>query len=228
MGLQRKIDKEAFDKLSDATKEFYHKVGENYILDLDGEDENVTAHKNETAAEKAKRIALEQELAKLRGEKTAADEAAMKAAGDIAGLETAWTAKLTSAVETEKQNTARYVGMVESMMIGNMAEEMGMKLSSKAGKLLAPLIRARLGVDMTGDEPAIVIKGADGKPSTMTREQLHEEFFNNKDYSGIIDGSKASGGQTANKPSQPASQGNNVTDLSKMSAASLVAHLDGQ
>lgn len=235
MALARKLKKEEFDKLPEAIKGEYLKVGENYVLDLSGEDEALTAARGETTAEKKRRLELEDQLRQLGVDAATAREEALRAAGDIAGLEKEWQGKVEAARNEGSSAATRYVGMVERLLIDSTAGDMAKGLSSRGHKLIQPLIRDRMGVDMTGDEPVLFVKGPDGKRSEMTPDALRQEFYSNADYAAIIDGSKASGGGNGNgqrqQPSQSQQQNGafrteQPNDLSKASPADLVAHIN--
>lgn len=184
MAMKFKINKAAYDKLSDEFKGEYI-AGENdgeYVLDVSdlptGED--VGPVKRALEAERTAHKATKTKL-------TAA-EATIAAAPDVEALK----------AEHGKE-VGKYKGFTEKTLIDNAALALASKIST-APALLLPHIKARLVADVTGDEPVTKVIGADGKPSDMTLDKLGEEFVANADFKTIIKASNGSGGGTPPNP----------------------------
>jgi hypothetical protein len=238
MALKKKITKAEFDKLSKDLQSEYVEDGEGYRLDVDGEEDTGAlkrAKDRETqlrkdAEKKAKE--LEDKLAEIDG-----NDARKK--GDIETLEKQWKEKhqkeiekLKTEHETEKttltERIGKYEGNIKKQLVDNVALQLATKLNSKSPKVLLPHIKERLMADLEGDEPVTKILGSDGKPSKLTIEQLEAEFVANKDFAGIIIGSKASGSAgNGNKPNGSANNSSDqqAPDLSKMNPKDLAEHM---
>jgi len=238
MALKKKVTAAEYAKLSDAKKEDYIEDGDGgYKLDVEGDEDTGALKRAKDREVQARKDAekraqeAEDELAKLSG-----DDARKK--GDIATLEKQWTekkdkeiAKIRADHELEKTALTEKVGKFETNarknLIDNVALQLATKLNPKSPKVLLPHIKERLIADLDGDEPVTKILGADGKVSNLTVDQLEAEFVANKDFAGIIIGSKASG-SAGNPP--PGSANNSDSneqpkDLSKLSPKDLAAHI---
>lgn len=232
MALARKLTKEQYDALPDVLKAEYIAKGSEYVIDLSGEDDGVNAMRTARDHEKTARQTAEQRLREIEenAQKTA-DELARKNK-DVEGIDAAWQRKLDEATSKAGEQTTKLQGYLKKTLVDAKAMELATGLSSKGSKLLLPHIQSRIVADFDGEEPVARILDATGKPSTMTFEQLREEFYANADYAAIIDGSKASGGapskpDTGRAPT-PTFGNKPNNDLAAMSAADLVAQLDAQ
>lgn len=230
MALKRKITKEAFDKLSkDLQAEYVEKDGE-FILDVDGgndddgalrraKDREVQARKD---AEKRAKEA-EEKLAEIEG-----DDARKK--GDIETLEKKWKGDLEAERAAHKATTDKYQGAFKKSLVDAKSVEIATAIS-KAPKLLSRVIRDRLTVDFEGDEPVTKVLDAAGKVSDMTLDDLQKEIVANPDYKDIILASKASGGagKTSQKPGGGApTQPEKTADLASMTPQQLADHVKAQ
>ena len=238
--MKKKIDKAAFDKLSDELKALYTLVGKDYVLQLEDDNDETPPREDETGPSGAK-LALERKhrkaaekrandaetaLETLQGEKETSSNtvATMKASHD----------KKVAKLEKERDDAIllhkNYVG---GKLMDEAANTIAGKLT-KSPKLLMPHLTARLAVDYDGDTPTVVVLDAKGAKSAATLEDLTKEFRDNKDFAGIVTASQASGGGasrpgvTAPVGSAPASgnqhQQQNVS-LTKMSPAELAAEV---
>lgn len=224
MALKKKITKAEFDKLSDAIKGEYKADGDEYKLDLDG-DEDVTALKNAKEHEKAARKKAEKELKEAQERLEAIEEEKNKGAGNVEALEKSWKTKLETKEAEAKAKVDKLTAALTNKIIGGEAQKLALELSPKAHKLLIPFIEKRLQADLEGDEPKMRILDKDGKPSALTLEDLKKEFVDNADFSAIIVGSKATGGAGADKRMNNGGAGsdnNKPLDLSKASPKAIV------
>jgi len=235
MALKKKITKAEHEALAAHFKSEYVEDGDGYRLDVEGEEDTgalLRAKTRETELRKEAEANLKKlqdaESERQRQLDTLTESEARKA-GDIATLEKGWQAKLDTQ-KTEYEAKLGKVGkFVDTTLRDNVAIKLAGELSPKHSALLLPHIKARIGVDSTGDEPKTVILGADGKASELTLDGLKAELVANKDYAGIIIASQASGGANSKTPSTPNGSadglGNKPTDLSKLSGAELAASL---
>jgi hypothetical protein len=211
MALARKISKEIFDKLAAEIQKEYKKDGDDYSLDVEGEDDygalSRAKDREKEAARKLKDQLKEAEdrIAALTDE----NEGSARRQGDIKTLENSWKEKLEKQKKEDKDKIDKLSGHIRNTLVDAKALELATKLSPKNAKVLLPHIKARLIADMDGDEPATRVLDAAGKPSALSVDDLHAEFVANKDFSGIIDASKASGG--AGQPSRQAGSAPNAS-----------------
>ncbi len=230
MALKRKLNKEAFDKLSkDIQSEYKEKDGE-YVLDIDG-DEDTGALKRARDREKQKREDAEKERDELREQVEASADLGARKKGDIETLEKQWKKKSDDAEAVSSAKIAKLTAHTTKTLIDGTAASLAAKISTVPA-LMQKAIKERLTVDYDGDEPTLRILGADGKASAMTIDDLSKEFVANKEYSGIIVGSKASGGGAAkdgfSKPNGGAGQQNQTdkpASFSSMSPRDLAASI---
>lgn len=179
MALKFTINKAAYDALPDAVKSEYiagEKDGE-FQLDVSGlpQGEDVGPVKRALESERTKNKAL-------KGEKDAL-QATIDAAPDVAALEA-----------KHAKEVGKYKTFTEKTLLDGTANTLAAKISTVPA-LMSKELKGRMEVDLTGDEPIVRFKGADGKVDpNLTAEKLSAEYVANKDFSTIIIGSKASGG----------------------------------
>ncbi|CAA2409737.1 Phage putative scaffold protein [Xanthomonas phage Suba] len=200
MALKRKITKDQYEALAENIR-FEYKAGESdgeFVLQTEG-DEDIgalkrahTRTKDALAQSEAKRDELE-----IRIEKMESNPA--RKTGDIEALERQWNAEKA---ESDGKFTAK-ISALSSRIIDSALNTAAMGLSEKIAttgnaKILLPHIKARISAELDDNDNVVVkVLGQDGKPSDLTIDKLGEEFVANKDYSGIIQGTKASGGAGA-------------------------------
>lgn len=229
MALKKKLNKEEHAKLSDVLKAEYIEDGDGFRLDVDG-DEDTGALKRAKDRESQLRKDAEKALKEAQDQLDALGTDDARKKGDIATLEKSWQTKLDTQKAEYEGKLGKLTGHTTKNLVDNVAIQLANDLSKSSPKVLLPHIRARLQADFEGDEPKTRILDKDGKPSAMTIDELKAEFVADKDFSGIITASKASGG--AGKPSQNGGgapnfngQSDKPADLSKMNATQLAAHL---
>lgn len=198
MALKAKIKKSAFEKLSDELKKEYKVDADddsNYNLEVDGlEDTGSLKRAKDREQQRAKeaeeeRDSLREQVSKLEKGK----------AGDVVKLQTKYERDTETLKTQHTEALSKRDGFITKSLTTGLAERISAALNPKAPKVFVPHIEKRISVDLTGDEPKIVILGADGKASALTPETLQAEFVANKDFAGMIVGSKASGGAGATK-----------------------------
>lgn len=142
--------------------------------------------------EKNRELIAEKGQAKSEAQK-AAEEAAKKA-GDVDALEKSWQEKLDSAVSEKDAQIAKLQATVGDMTSGAAARKMAADIALPgSADVLMPHIERRLKTEM-GDGGAIVrVLDRDGKPSALSIEDLQKEISEDKAFSPLIVGSKATG-----------------------------------
>ena len=200
MALKQKIDKTAFDSLSDELKKEY-KLGDNgaYTLDLDGvEDVGALTRardreKEEAKKERARAEAAEKERDTLKNALGTTEEERARKAGDIVALENSWKSKSDEAVGTERKARERLEGALKARLVDDEATRIATAISV-APAVILPHIKQRLTADLDAAVPTTRVLDAHGALSALTLEDLSKEFIANPAFSAIIVGSKSTGG----------------------------------
>ena len=213
--LKFKIDKKAYDALSDEMKAEYisgDSEGQ-FVLDISGlpEPEDTAPIKRALEREKETVKTLKREKGDL--------QAKVDEAPDVEAMTTKHAAEVK-----------KYKDFTEKTLLDGTATAMATKIST-VPTLMSKAIKERLVVDLEGDVPTVKIKGVDGQISAdLTLEKLSQEFVANKEFSGIMIGSKASGGGAPNPTIKPLGggapkDGEQAVDLSKLSGADMAARI---
>lgn len=192
MALKKKLTKAEYEKLSDALKSEYISDGDDYKLDLDG-DEDTGALKRAKDRETQLRRDAEKKAKELEEQLAAISDTDARKKGDIETLEKSWQKKEGETKAAYDARIAKLEGHIKTSLVDTVASQIAHKISS-APALILPHIKARLAADLEGDTPLTKVLDKDGKPSAFTVEDLTKEFLANKDFSAIMIGSKASGG----------------------------------
>lgn len=199
MGLKYKLDKEAYDALSDELKGAYEEVGDKgeYRLKVEGYDDPAELRRardrEKQAAQAAKeRIAeLEAKLAQIEGDDN-------RKRGDIDALEKSWREQKEKAVAEKEEELKKRDRIIQRVFRTNVADAMAKEIST-VPVAMARLIQDRLVVEIENGEPVTRVLDKSGKPSALTVDDLKKELVADPDLLGMIKGSKASGsGATAN------------------------------
>lgn len=175
---------------ADVAKE-YKEVDGKFVLDIEGDslDPLVNAKNHEKTA----RQQAEQKLQAAQDQLDEMRRGAIPKA-DVEALEGSWKSKLTEAQQKAKDRETKLVNQVHGLTIGSTAASIAAEIST-APDLLRPEIERRLAVEETDDGRVIVrVKGADGKPSALTLDELKAEVKADKRFAPVIIGSNASGG----------------------------------
>lgn len=225
MALKSKIDEESFKKLSKDIQAEYTKVGDEYILDVEGfEDasEMRRARDREKADAKELRKQLKEANTKIEELSDPAKER------DIAKIENGWKEKLENTTKEIGGKLSKKNEYIIKTMKNGFAKAMAAEIST-APSLISKIIEERLSVefDPETDEPSLHIVGSDGK-SQIKPEQLKKELTGNKEYASIMIGSRASGSGGADHRDSPGGAGTlqkPEADLSRIPAKDLAAHL---
>ena len=227
MALQKKITKEVFDKLPKALKSEYVEKDDEYILDIEG-DEDTGALKRAKDREAQKRREAEKKLKEAQQELDDLQDNDAKKRGDIETLEKSWKEKDEKKDKEHQEKLAAKDKFIHSSLVDAKALEIATKIATPGNSaLLLPHIKARLATDLEADTPVTKVLDSDGKVSALTVAELEQEFVANKDFASIITGSKASGSGTAGNDKLPkggASSGDEM-DLSKATGSELVERI---
>jgi hypothetical protein len=226
MALKYKIDEETYNKLSKDFKSEYKKVGDEYVLDVEG-GEDTGALKRAKDHEKASRVKAEAEANKLKEqvEEIQAELEAMREKSkeggkkgdqkDVEALEKSWQAKLAKKEKELGDKVTSLSTLLQKQLVDSVAMTMASTLAGTNAELLLPHIQRRLAAEISDGAAITKVLGADGTPSALTVEELQKEFLSNEKFSSIVIGSKASGGSAGGRKG---SGGGAPKKLSEMSA----------
>lgn len=201
MKLKRKISQSELEQLTKELQELYTKVGDEFVLDLDdtafetlkSEKASLKKELDDYKAQEEERIRKAEERAKKK-----AQEEYEKAKGDkdVEAIEKSWTDKY-SKLETEFNGLQeKHNNYVTKSLVENAVSAMANEISTHPS-LISPHIRSRLGADLTGDTPKLVVLDENGQRSALTIDELKKSFVDNKEFSAIIKATSANGGAKA-------------------------------
>lgn len=223
MALKKKLDKAAYEKLSDVLKAEYKEDGDDYVLDVEGgDDAGELRRANERLKQEKKDLAAKAKDAQEKLDALGDDDARKR--GDVVTLEKSWGEKLKQ--ETDKRDAviAKQKAHIQRQLVDNVAAKIAGDISD-APALLIPHIKSRLSADFDGDEPVTRVLDATGKPSAFTVDDLKKEISTDKTFAVIIRGSKSSGsgasGQQKIQAGGLQQYGNNNPDQQNLNPASM-------
>lgn len=214
-----KLTEEEYKKLSKDLQSEYAKDGDDYVLkleDSDGEDlSNLRSAKDH---EKKKRQEAEKKIKDLQKEKDDLEEkyeqlesSGTGAIKDKEALEKSWKTKLEKTEAKLKAEVDKRDSQIRKIMVEDKAREIAARISTTP-KAMERILRDRITIEEDGEEFAIRILDKDGKPSALSVTELEKEMLSDKELSGIIKGSQASGGG-AEKGGQGGGGAFNVADF---------------
>ena len=209
--MKRKIDKAAFDALSDAIKALYKEKDGMYVLDLeDGEDDAAELKRAKDREVQARKEA-EKKLKELQDKLDEGSTLDAKKKGDIETLEKSWKEKLEKRESELLAKIKTKDAFIQKTLVDSVASSMSSKLAGDKAHLLSLHIKQRLVADVEGDVPTTKVLDANGNVSALTIADLEKEFVANKDFSAILVGNKANGsGAPVNNQQKVNSGANNL------------------
>lgn len=230
MAVKFKITKAAFDKLSDDMKKEYTQDDDEkgYTLDVSGlpdpEDTGALKRANERLKADLEEATTERDAIQVKLDE--ADKNKGKPERDVERLTTRYEKKL---LDAKTEADAKISGLKDKISTSLKSAEAG-RIAAKIStvpKLMQEHVMSRLTVEFDADDVPTLKVLKDGKASDLTGDKLGEELVANKDFAGIIIGSKAKGGGAANTSVPPAGSTHSEapTDLSKASRGDLVEHM---
>lgn len=221
MKLKRKISQSELEQLTKELQELYTKVGDEFVLNLDDTAFETLKAEKKSAEEKLAKYEQEEEERIRKAEERAkkkAQEEYEKAKGDkdVEAIEKSWTDKY-SKLETEfKGLQEKHNGYVTKSLVETAVTTMANEISTHPN-LISPHIRSRLGVDLTGDSPKLVVLDENGQRSALTVDELKKSFVDNKEFSAIIKATSANGGAKAGASSPSGTPTSETKRLGEMS-----------
>lgn len=201
MALKRILTAAEFEALRPELKTEYKPSGDGFTLDL-SDYEDPAALKRAKDHEKEARKAAEKKakdtedaLALLTEERDGLLTRAIPR-GDVEKLEASYKTKLAAREAELTKQIEGMRGTLNTMLVDNVATSLAAKIST-APAVMLPHIRARLAAEHAEGKSSTRILDRDGKPSAATIDDLEKEFLANKDFAGILVGSKGSGSGAA-------------------------------
>ncbi len=185
-----KITKEQYDALTAEQKKLWKAEGEGFTLV--GDTEIAAEARRAKDREKLRADTAESKVTELEGRLTELEGGDAKKRGDIQAIEKSWDDKLQAEKKKNEKTVGTLKSQLEKVMIDGAISAIAAEIFTNP-KRDARLLSDRVYVDYEGDTPVVRIKDKEGKPSALTIEDLKKETVDNKDYSDILIGSKASG-----------------------------------
>ena len=184
-------------EVEESLQSLYKKVGDEYVLELEDDEEDRFRAKH-GEAEKHRKAAedkvndLTSEMKSLKTKLEELENGGHRKAGDVEALEKSYQKKL----EDQKGEYEKKLGAVNShlqeILVDGVANTLAAELSESPSVLL-PHIRSRLTADLEGDKPSTKVLDKDGKPSASSLDELKNEFINNQEFAGVIKAGMGSG-----------------------------------
>lgn len=216
MALKLKLKKEEFDALSEDIKKEYKKDGDGFKLDVD--DVEIAAEMRRARdREKQAKEAAEQKVTELETRIEQLEEVGAKKSGDITEIEKGWQKKLDKIKTESEAKVTTLKSQLEKVMVDNALKDIATEIFTKPNRDVR-LLKDRVYVEYEGEEPIVRVRGADGKASALTLDDLKKETLDNPEYKDILVGSKAtgSGGAGGNKGGGAAKQPNEYTEAERV------------
>lgn len=196
--LKMKLD--TLEGVDDALQGLYEKTDDGYALKVEGVEDTGALKRakdrEKQAAREAKERAeaLESELSELRKAFEETQHQGAKDSGDIEALEKSWSDKLAKREKELLGKLSETEQQLNGVLVDGKAATLAAELAVEgSAPVLQRLIKDRLGVDMRDGKAVTVVLDDEGKPSAATIDDLKKEFSENKAFSPLISGSKASG-----------------------------------
>lgn len=197
MTLKRKIDKAAFEALSDETKGHYKEKDGSYFLEAD----DAAGLESALEAQKAKNTELSNKLAELSAkldeinqQKQQADADKNRKNRDYDALEADYNRKIDELKAKNDEAQANLRKQIEKMLVDNKALSIANEVFGENAEIMLPHIKNRLQANFDGSEPTTRVLDAKGQPSANSIEELQKEFLDNPRYAHIVVGTRGSGG----------------------------------
>lgn len=192
-----KLTKDIWTLLPAATQALFSQVGG--ADEYDNGEENAAGLKSALTKERDAVKTTKDTLKALETERdelqTRIDQGADKGKADIDAINKSWQKKMDTATLAATEASNKLTSSLRKLTVGAEARKLAAELATPDSvDLLERFIQDRLDADLDGDTPALRILDADGKPSASTIDDLKKEFLADKRFSGILTGSRASGG----------------------------------
>ncbi len=192
MALKKKVTKAEFDGLAEGVKLCYKVSGDEFVIDIEGDDGTDWQLKRQIEADHRKKAetkitVLQEELDNLRRGAIPKD--------DVAALEKSWGDKLVARETELKGEIDLLTGAIGNTTVKHVATEISQMFLAPAAVM--SMIAGRLKSEITNGVAVTRVLDKNGQPSAMSVEDLKNEFKADASFAPILVGSKASGGGAA-------------------------------
>lgn len=190
MALDYKVD--SLEGMEESIASLYRQTDNGYVLDVQGvpasNAEDVTGLKSALEKVREERNNLRDEKKQAEESSRKSKEEAAKKSGDVESLDKQWKEKYN-------QDTQRLQNSLNNVLVDKVATEISSSLAiSGSAEVLYPHVKSRLSVNYDDDgNPMTQVLDKDGKESSLTLGELKKEISEEKAFSPILAGSKASG-----------------------------------
>lgn len=186
----------SLDGLSDVVKAEYKQVGDEFHLDVEGDDsaQQIEHWKGKHRIAEEHREKAEKKNKELEDNRDNMLRGAIPKA-DVEALEGSWREKVTKA-ETERDEARKaHDTEVAGLTVGATADQVARELFTVPG-VMKEVVRKRLTTEVVDGVRQVRVKDASGKPSAMTLDELKAELKANPEYAGVVIAGKGSGGNS--------------------------------
>lgn len=190
MALKRILAAAAYALLNDAVKSEYKQVGEEYHLDVEGEDFSHVVQKKGIAEQH--RRAAEQRVEELENTLNEMRRGNIPK-GDVEALEASHNARYAARDKAATEREGVLMGAIEASMREGRALAIAKDISN-APDLLAPVLQNRMKVVEKDGRFELQVIDKLGVAGVMSLDDLVTEVKADARYASVIIGSKASGG----------------------------------
>ena len=198
MALKRKLSKEEFDILDETTKALYKEKGSDYVVDLEGDDDNGEL-KRALDRVREENKGNKELVAKLTKQIEELDQNDARKRGDIQTLEKAWNDKFVARETELTQKIEQMNSLAKSKIVDSIISPIAAKFTTPS--LVSKAIHDRVDDDFSGEEPVVRFLDGSGKPTAKNAKEFEKEILENPEYKSILIGSRASGStRSSGKP----------------------------
>lgn len=230
MTLKKKIDAAAFDALPEAVQSLYKEDGDDFVLDIEADEDDNGGDDLKTELERIKlKRDLESEHRKtaetrLRDvqkqlkelEKRVQEDGDNKhrKAGDVEALDKSWKEKFEAREAELIQEADSLRNGIKEVLVHSKAVEIASRISS-VPDLLAPVIASRLTVDYGDGKPQTRVVDAAGNLSASTLQDLEKEIAGDKRFASVIIAGNGSGGGGRGNPGKGGAPDKKLSEMSE-------------
>ncbi|RKZ45102.1 MAG: hypothetical protein DRQ58_10795 [Gammaproteobacteria bacterium] len=205
-----KYQLDSIDDLDESQKGLYEKIGDAYVLKIEGLDdlglkiENVDGLKTAMQHERDQAKSAKSALQKLKKEtekkdaETAAKEA--EASGDIEKIKENIRGVFQKDIETLDQIISKQSKKLSQLLIRDEANRLAHEIAvdTDAVEILAEHINNRLTIEEKDGDYVTVVIGDDGKPSGLSMKEYQSSLQTNKSLARLLKSSNGTGSGASN------------------------------
>lgn len=189
MALEKQISKAQFDALPSHFQSEYKASGENFVLDIVGDDGIDWKRKREIEAEHRRKAEKDRDDA---NEKLDEMRRGAIPKDDVAALEDSWKTKLTAAEQKHLDEVNNLQNVIANATIMSAARDVSSLFL--APEAMIPLVRQRLKTEIKDGVAITRVLDKNGQPSAMSLEDLKNEYKADTSLAPVLVGSQGSGG----------------------------------